>query len=270
MSETELAQHDPFPAAGRHVLGRVGLCFADGGRTLTLDPDPVLIDAGHVSFGVLGVLFDMASSTALDRDAFVPFVHADITVHRLRQPNGPMAATARFARRGRRTGIVVVDLHDEAGALVATSTQEIVFRGQAPEPTPELRRIRSSFQSMFDGTCRLTQPLHHELGIGREDDGPTWSMELGPDRTNGFGALHGGVATTLIDMASAGVVAERRAAPARTVSAAVRYLAPAQRGPFRLTPQVLHDDGTLALVRAPVVDADGHTVILAEVHVTAA
>ncbi len=276
MSETEIPQHDPFPSASRHVLGRLGLAFAMGqaGAAVELDPDPVLLDAqGHLSFGALGVLFDMASSTALDPDEFVPFVHADITVHRLRAPQGAMIATSHMARRGKRTAIVVADLHDATGALVASSTQEIAFRSPSPRATPEMARMRESFRSMFDGVCRLDRPLEQDLEIAPVEDAldgapGTWTMALGPDRTNGFGGLHGGVATTLIDVAASGAVAARRGTPVRTTSAAVRYLAPALAGPFRVTPEILHDDGHLAVVRAPVLDTAGTTVILADVHVS--
>lgn len=263
MSETELPQHDPFPSASVHILGRLGLGFApasDGGQCVTFEPDPVLLDhEGHISFGALGVLFDMASSTALEPDEFLPFVHADITVHRLRPPTGSTVATAHLARRGRRTAVAVIDLHDSTGALVAASTQEIVFKGPRPEATPRMEAMRQSFRSMFDGTCRLTQPLEHELDIA--DSGGTWTMALGPDRTNGFGGLHGGVATTLVDVASAGAVGGRR----HTRTIAARYLTPALKGPFSTTPQILADDGTTASLRVPVLDADGRVVILADV-----
>ena len=123
-----------------------------------------------------------------------------------------------------------------------------------------------AFQSMFDGRCHLSQPLPEYLGIS-DDGAGTWSMDHGPDRTNGMGGLHGGVATTFVDVAAAGAVSRARIGPARTVSAAVRYLRPAFHGPFEVTPQVLHDDGAVAVVRTPVLDAEGTLVISADVHV---
>lgn len=273
MAETELPQHDPFANASRHVLGRLGLGFEPiddgdaGPARVTLELHPVLLDdRGHVSLGALGVLFDMACSTALDPSEFVPFVHADITVHRLRPPRGPMVATAGLVRRGRRRAVAVIDLHDDTGELVAASTQEVVFREPRPEATPEMARMRESFRSMFDGVCRLAQPLEHELAV-TEDPAGTWRMELGQDRTNGFGGLHGGVATTLIDVAAAGAVQRSRGRPAHTTSVATRYLAPALGSPFTVTPQLLADDGTTASLRAPVLDAAGELVILADVQV---
>lgn len=276
MSAPETPQHDPVIPVDRHVLGRIGLRFEgeeDGRpRAIVLDSAPALLENdGHVGFGVLGVLFDMASSTSLDPEEFRPFLHADITVHRLRPPRGEMRATAEMVRRGKRTGIVDIDLVDAAGTLVATSTQELVFGREMPAPSPAMTKMRDSFRSMFDGVCHLDGPLATELGI-IEDRPGVWRMDLGPDRTNGFGGLHGGVATTLIDAAAAGKMAAVWGAPARTLSASVRYLSPARVGPFTVEPEVCGDDGATAVLRLRVLDtgAENETVILADVHVVRA
>lgn len=276
MTESEEESFDPIEHFRGHVLGKLGLGFVDegGGPAVTLEPAPALLDGGgHVSFGVLGILFDLASSTAF-RDRPQAFVHADIAVHRLRPPSGTMLATTTLAREGRRTAIVDILLHDRSGALVATSTQEIVFRGPAPVPGSDrsgMEEIRARMRQVFDGVCRLGGPIEQELGIRAE--GPdAWAMDLAPGRTNGFGGLHGGVATTLVDRAAAGIVAGRWARNARTVSAEVRYLAPALVGPFVARPEVRFDDAAVAVVRVPVHDigAGDQLVILADAHVACA
>ena len=258
---------DVFPDVRRHVLGRLGLAFDPGRQHVTLPDEPVLLDAdGHVNFGVLGVLLDMGSSGALAGEEFSPWVHADITVHRLRAPHGGLTTSARTLRRGKRTGVVELDVHDDSGALVAASTQQITFLGPPPEPNPDLDERHQAFQSMFDGRCHLAEPLPQYLGI-RDDGAGTWSMDHGPDRTNGMSGLHGGVATTFVDTAAAGAVEQARNGAALTVSAAVRYLRPALHGPFSVTPEILRDDGRVAVVRTPVLDAEGALVISADVHV---
>jgi acyl-coenzyme A thioesterase PaaI-like protein len=267
VKETGPVSDAVFPDVRRHVLGRLGLAFGEGRHRVTLPDEPVLLDAdGHVNFGVLGVLLDMGSSGALVDEEFAPWVHADIAVHRLRVPHGGLATTARALRRGKRTGVVELDVHDDSGALVAARTQQITFLGPPPEPNPDLNARHEAFQSMFDGRCHLAEPLPQYLGI-RDDGAGTWSMDHGPDRTNGMSGLHGGVATTFVDAAAAGAVALARGGPARTVSAAVRYLRPALHGPFSVTPEVLHDDGAVAVVRTPVLDVEGTLVISADVHV---
>ncbi|HSP04811.1 MAG TPA: PaaI family thioesterase [Acidimicrobiales bacterium] len=258
---------DLFPDVRRHVLGRLGLSFDEDRSAVRLPDEPVLLDPdGHVNFGVLGVLLDMGSSGALAGEEFSPWVHADIAVHRLRAPQGALSTTARTLRRGKRTGVVELDVHDASGALVAASTQQITFLGPPPEPASDMSERHGAFQSMFDGRCHLTEPLPEYLGIRDDGDG-TWSMDHGPDRTNGMSGLHGGVATTFVDAAAAGAVRRARGGPARTVSAAVRYLRPALHGPFSVTPEVLHDDGRVAVVRTPVLDVEGTLVISADVHV---
>ena len=256
-----------LPDFGRHVLGQLGLSFPDGRSSVSLPDARVLRDAdGHLNFGVLGVLLDMASSGSFADEVWTPWVHADITAHRLAPPTGAVTATSRLLRRGKRTAVVDLDVRDAAGTLVAASTQQITFLGPPPDPAPDADRRHQAWQSMFDGTCRLEQPLPEHLGIRTGAPG-TWEMDHGPDRTNGLSGLHGGVTTTFVDVAAAGAVAEARGGPARTVSAAVRYLRPALHGPFTITPEVLGDDGRVAVVRAPVLDVEGTLVIAADVHV---
>ncbi len=271
-------QELPGPLGTDHLLSRIGLAIVEDGpgRALTMDPAPVLLDgAGHLSFGALGMLFDLASSTAHGPSQMRPFVHADITINRLRPPIGAVYATARLAREGKRTGVVEIDLRDRTGALVATSTQEVVYRdpppgsgiGLGPE---DVQRMRKMFQERFDGTCRLDRPLEETLGIEEIDGG--WQIPPGLDRTNGFGGMHGGTAITVVDVAASQSVAQRWGRPARTLSAAVRYLSPARVGPFVARPEILVDDDAVAVVRVPVLDSgqDDRLVILADVHVTRA
>lgn len=263
---------DPVEHFRGHVLSKVGLAFTDdegGGPAVTLEPHPmVLDDDGHVSLGVLGVLFDLASSVASDNRGR-PFVHADIGVQRLRPPSGTMLVTGAPARAGRRTAIVELEMHDRTGALVATSTQEIVWRGPEGEGvvSEAMEQMRSMFRTMFDGTCRLTRPIEQELGVTADGAG-AWSMALGPDRTNGMAALHGGSAVVLVDAAVAGVMAERWHRPARTLSTTLRYLRPALVGPFVARPEVRVDEGGAAVLRVPVIDtgAGDELVIVAEAH----
>lgn len=260
--------HDlELPDAARHVLGQLGISFPGGDRrTVAVPAEPVLLDPdGHLAFGILGILVDMGSSAPFVGETPLPWVHADITVHRLQPPTGAVTSTARLLRRGKRTAVVELDIRDERGASVGASTQQIAFLGPPPEPAPDQRRRQEAWQRLFDGVCRLTRPLAEHLDIVGADG--RWTMAHGPDRTNGFGGLHGGVATTFVDVAAAGAVSALRGRPARTVSAAVRYLRPALHGPFTIEPQVVHDDGTVALVRTPMLDAEGALVTSADVHV---
>lgn len=283
MPHEHRSEHDPVEHAGRHVLNKLGVGFdfveGPGARPRPfLEAAPVLLDAdGELNFGVLGMYLDLASSMALDEGSFVPFVHADITAHRLGRPvpGSRLWATATAARVGKRTGIVEIDVADEAGTPIAYSSQEIVFLGPVSGPsatmTPEGESIRARFRAMFDGQCRLVRPLYEELGIEVEHaDGtaPIARMPLTPDRTNGFGGLHGGTGTALVDAAATAAARWATGRERAVVSGDVRYLAPGRVGPFRAQSRVLRAGDQVTVLRVALHDegADDRLVILAEVH----
>lgn len=266
------AERDEFDLSG-HVIGQLGLRVDERGgeRHLDLDLVPVHLDGdGHVDFGVLGVFLDLASSQPSEMRTVGPWVHADMTIHRLRPPRGQTLRTApRMARMGRRSGIVEIEVHDETGAHIARSVQEVVFLTD-PEPSDvhdDAVERRERFLRWFQGDCRLTRPLPEVLGVARDDDGRVgWAMPLREVGRNGHGGLHGGSATALVDAAAAGVVAEQTGAPAHTLNAAVRFLAPGMQGPFRAVPRVVGHVGSSATVVVEVRDtgADDRLIILAD------
>jgi len=108
--------HDAH-AMDDHVLGQIGLhAVAPGdpcGPGLHLHLSPLLLeDDGHIDFGVLGVFLDMASSQA---GPMRPFVHADISVHRIARPLGEkLFVEVRNVREGRRTSIVQIEARHAA------------------------------------------------------------------------------------------------------------------------------------------------------------
>lgn len=258
-----------------HVLGQLGLRLEwhDAGHRLDLDLAPVhLLDDGAVDFGVLGVYLDLASSQPPEMRRVGPFLHADITVHRLRAPSGrTLHPSPRMARMGRRTGIVEVDVHDETGVHVARSVQELVFpQGAAPADVhDDGGDARAEFLRRLQGECTLAAPLAEVLGIRDASDGPgrpAWSMPLSDVVRNGFGALYGGAAASLVDVAATGAAADGGSRPAHTLQAAMRFLAPGTQGPFVATPRVVGRHGATATVAIEIRDAgaDDRLVILAD------
>lgn len=269
------------PMAG-HVLGRLGIHATDkgdpcgDGMHLHLAP-PLLDDDGHVDFGVLGVFLDMACSQAGLQGGFL---HADISVHRIGKPQGTkLLVDARVARRGGRSAVVHIDVHDDLGVRVAYSCQQIRIATPrpmaegAPEPTPEQRAaMHRSFMERFNGECTLDGPLHDSLDLRATTDAtgaPVWTMPLTPSSRNGFGGLHGGVAFSLVGDAAAGGAAAAGFSGAKTTSALLRYLAPGLVGPFRAVPEVMPQADGDAFVRVEVFDegADDLLIVLGEVHV---
>jgi uncharacterized protein (TIGR00369 family) len=264
-----------------HVLGQLGLRFEqrEGVHHLDLDLDPVHLDGtGQVDFGVLGVFLDMASSQPPEMRTVGPWVHADITIHRLRPPQGRVLhTTPRMARMGRRSGIVEIEVHDETGVHVARSVQEVTFLQGARdvEVHDDDGEARAAFIRRFTGACRLAGPLPEVLGVEATpgpDGAPRWTMPLWDVSRNGFGALHGGAATSLVDVAAAGaaVQAAGGTVTAGVRSAAIRYLAAGMQGPFVASPRVIDRDDAAAMVVVEVHDAgaDHRPIILADAVVT--
>ena len=276
MSAAEDDQERSHPMAG-HVLGRLGIHATDQddpcgpGMHLHLAP-PLLDDDGHVDFGVLGVFLDMACSQAGLEGGFL---HADISVHRIGKPVGEkLFVDARVARRGGRSAVVHIDVHDDTGVRVAYSCQQIRIATPRP-PSPEVANLtpeqqqamRRSWMSRFNGECTLPGPLHDSLDL-RAVDG-AWTMPLTPSSRNGFGGLHGGVAFSLVGDAAEGGAVAAGFDGAKTTSALLRYLAPGLVGPFRAVPEVMPQADGDAFVRVEVFDegADDLLIILGEVHV---
>jgi len=252
-----------------HVLGQIGIHAVPPddpcgpGMHLHL-AEQLLDDDGHVDFGVLGVFLDMAASQAGELRSFV---HADISVHRIDRPRGTkLFVDARTARRGSRSAVVHIDVHDDVGTRIAYSCQQLRFSGPAPDPSAaesaELSEFRARFFSTFDGRCTLPGPLHASLGIRSPADG-AWTMPLTDASRNGFGGLHGGVTFALVGDAAAA------SAGGKTTGALLRYLAPGVVGHFRAEPLVMPQADGGAFVRVEVFDegADDQLIVLGEVHV---
>ena len=238
-----------------HVLGQIGLHASEPGdpcgpglhlhlSEMLLEPD------GHLDFGVLGVFLDLACSMAPGIGG--PFVHADISVHRIARPQGQKVfVDARTLRRGKRTSIVQVEAFDDLGVRVADSTQQVVVVGprrDGPTDDEHMTAMRRRFMSRLDGRCTLTERLHDIIGLSRQtaaDGSPFWTMPISDSSRNGLGGLHGGVAFDLVTEAAVGGAAES-VGPVRANGALLRYLAPATVGPFRAEPTVMvEDDGAV-------------------------
>lgn len=276
----ELQHHADHSLEG-HVLGQIGLHFVGAenscgpGSGLHLHLSPVLLDPdGHVDFGVLGVFLDMASSQV---GPLGPFVHADISVHRIAKPTGTkLFATARSLRRGKRTAIIHVEAFDEFGVRVADSTQQTVLLAipggtSAGADVEAVKATRRRFFVSFDGACRLEGRLHDIIGLsaGVADDGSSfWTMPLGPSSVNGHGGLHGGVAFDLVVEAAVGGASRSLGRVVEPKGALLRYLASASVGPFRAVPEVMPQGDGAVFVRVHVYDDgnDSLLCIVGEVH----
>lgn len=272
-------EHDDEPhSMSAHVIGLIGLHIGTPDdacpNDLHLHLSPALMEPdGHVDFGALGVYLDLASSRA-GFDA--PFVHADLSIHRIDRPGGQLLLTdVRVLRRGGRSAVVHVACRDELGTRVADSTQQIVFVKSRASFSEASSKRWTDFLASLDGVCRLTGPLHDTVGLvaARDADGaPVSTLALAPINMNGYGGLHGGVAFEVAIEAAVRAAADG-GCPADPLGAVLRYLAPADVGPVRAVATVMPQGGDSTYVRVELRDdgrrdADGEAslCIVAEVH----
>lgn len=106
---------------------------------------------------------------------------------------------------------------------------------------------------------------HLGLRIAPQGEHPPWAeIDVRPDLRNVAGALQGGVAATLVDVA-AGVAVARAAetGDVRTADLNLRYLAPGRVGPVRATAEVLRLGRSTAVVEVRVVDRGAQDALVA-------
>ncbi len=259
-----------------HVLGQIGLHASATddacGPGLHLHLSDMLLEPdGHLDFGVLGVFLDLACSMA---PIGGPFVHADISVHRIARPQGQkIYVDVRTLRAGKRTSIVQIEAFDDLGVRVADSTQQVVVVGPPRDRMTDddhMAALRRTFLSRLDGRCTLTGRLHDIIGLTRQvgaDGSPFWTMPISDSSRNGLGGLHGGVAFDLVTEAAVGG-ASSTVGPVRANGALLRYLAPATVGPFRAEPTVMVEDDGAVFARVHVHDEGNGDLlcIVGEVH----
>lgn len=248
----------------RHSLSLIGMHVNfDGGLhcgpPIHLHLDPVVLDEhGYVDLGVLGVMLDFGASQA----GLGPFLHADMAITRLKPPAG---ARLQFKfeqmRRGKRSATVRLQVVDETGVVVATSTQQLAIPPVDSTPAGDVKSdhgdIIDRIVARLDGSVRLERPLHDTVGVRTSDN--TATVELNDMTRNAFTGLYGGVTFSLVGRAVAQTV------PGADIAhALLRFMAAPQVGPFRAVAEPLSDD----YVQVDVFDdgQDGKHVIAADVH----
>jgi uncharacterized protein (TIGR00369 family) len=94
-------------------------------------------------------------------------------------------------------------------------------------------------------------------------DGITLECEIREELKNGLGTLHGGVTSTLVDVAvGLAVIGQLGGQPATTVELKVNYLRPATQGRVLTRARLVKMGKTLAVGTAEVKDPHGHVVAI--------
>jgi uncharacterized protein (TIGR00369 family) len=104
--------------------------------------DELRQNQGVVHGGAVASLIDTASAFAVltQIDVEERVTTTDLTIHYLRPAvAGRLIATARTIRGGRRLFVLNVDVHDEAGALLATAVTTYIKIDKPPQKAQEKR-----------------------------------------------------------------------------------------------------------------------------------
>jgi len=257
----------------RHVLRDLGLWterWEGGSRSgLPLVPE-ILGPSGDVRAGVLATLVDIAGGELAARSAQPEWIAtSDLVLHRLRRVEGKeLLARPALVRRSRQTVVLEVALSDGGPEPLGLATMTF-----AVVPAREAQRHlaaggappRSEFALPGSG---LDLPLVEKLGARCLDAASGhFEIELGSYTVNSLGALQGGIAALLVDLAAEAAAGAALGSRCETADLALNYLALARESPVRTSARVLRAGAFGALVRVETRDASGRQCLLASVGV---
>lgn len=255
----------------RHLLRDLRLWTERGeeGPRTGLELVPGLLGPGdQPRAGVLATLADVAGGELAVRSARPEWVATSgLVLHRLRPSRGTrLEARPELVRRTRTRIVLEVSITDAAPGALALATMSFALL-----PAREGQRrmgvgadeTRTDFALPGSG---LDEPLAERIGA-RCLDAASGRLELTlvPYVGNSLGALQGGAAALLVDLAAEAAGGAALAAPCLPCDLALDYLALAHEGPVRTQARVLRSDASGALVRVELRDGAGGLAALASV-----
>lgn len=184
-------------------------------------------------------------------------------------------------REGRTTIVVDGSIRsgtgDELGDALATFVRLPRRDGNLSlDDTPMIIGRRSSMALPGPG---FTRPYRDEIGVEVLDASTGLARLVVSDYVrNSFGAVNGGVVTSLAAEAAAALAGDLLGAPARALDLTATYVAQGKVGPLVTRSRVLRNDGQVALVRVEVADSGvsddgsvdhadaGRALVVAHVH----
>jgi uncharacterized protein (TIGR00369 family) len=225
---------------------------------------------GEVRAGVLATLADVAAAELAVQSVRPEWVATSgIVLHRLRRARGErLEARSELVNRTRTKLVLEVTFADGAGDPLALATL-----GFALLPAREGQRrmgvgaeaARTEFARPGSG---LDEPLAGKIGARCLDaSAGRFELELVPYVGNSLGALQGGVAALVVDLAAEAAGGAALGASCATRDLALDYLALAREGPVATSARVLRVGAGEALLRVEVRDGAGRRTALASVGV---
>jgi acyl-coenzyme A thioesterase PaaI-like protein len=263
---------DRYPPE-RHVLRDLRLWTerdASGARSgLPVVPE-IRGAGGEVRLGVLATLVDVAGGELAVRSASPEWVAtSDLVLHRLRPVRGgSVEARPALVRRTRTTIVLELPLCDGAPDPLGLATMTFAI-----VPAREGQRRmgvgagvpRSDFALPGSG---LDRPVDLRVGARCLDAAAGHvELELGSYTVNSLGALQGGVAALLVDLAAEAAGAAALGGPCAARDLALNYLSLARESPVATSARVLRRDPDGALLRVEARDGSGRLTAVASVGV---
>ena len=219
-------------------------------------------DLGHLRTGVLATAIDITAGAFAGRLAAPDWVAtSDISLHVLSPlATDDLVVRCSLVRRGR--ALIVLRLEgrlegesrSSPGSVMAAGAAFSVLpsRGEAQAGGPGRRTPGSAF---VRSGAALSRPIIEKLGI-RVSEASSGRVEitLTDYVRNTFGALQGGLAAVLADIAMESRGAAELGQPVQTCDLRLRYLSQGRVGPFRTETEVLRTTAESVLLRVAVLD----------------
>ena len=257
----------------RHVLRDLRLWTerGEGGSRSGLEVVPqILGPAGDVRAGVLATLVDIAGGELAVKSALPEWIAtSDLVLHRLRHVEGKrLEARPALVRRSRQTIVLEVTLADarpDPVGLAAMTFAVVPARAAQRRMGIGASPARTEFALPGSG---LDAPLVERIGA-RCLDAAAGCFELAIDSyvVNSLGALQGGMAALLVDLAAEAAGGAALGCACQTSDLSLNYLSLARESPVRTSARVLRVRAEEALVRVETRDASGRLGALGSVSV---
>lgn len=248
---------------------------------LRVAPELLIGADGPLGIGPVLVAADVVSGFLVGR-VIAPdwMATSQIAVHLVDAPApvGSVSIDVAVRRAGRTTVVVVADIVDgdsgaPAGDGVLTFVRLPRRDGNIEIPdTPVVVGTRSSMTLPGSG---FTRRYREEIGIEVLDPASgSARMQVSEYVRNSFGAVNGGVVTSLAAEAAAAMAGPRLGRPARPLDLTATYLSQGKVGPLVARSRPLRTDDRTALVRVEVTDEGsasdddpgGRVLVIAHVH----
>ena len=249
------------------VPARLGTSARMDGERFTMDlvPRPEVLHHGVVRASVLAFVVDVVAGITIDDDPDAWSLTSDLSVRMRPVPaSARISATTVVLRRGRRSVSCSVDLHDDAGALVAVGAAGFTKlpRRAGDPPKPTVTPAEAVAGTRASGS--LDRPLREEAGIEVLDaERGIVQLRVRPELRNPNGTLQGAMVALVAEAAVEDLVATRSGRPMVVTDLDLRYLGRAEDGPVRSACRVLGDDpGAPVEVTLTDVSADRVTTLV--------